>query len=398
MNQNPDNGRRKVLIVSMLIFLFLGGGAFMFMTFQGLGDLKGGAKTSFSYGFSVREAVLPVFEYFGLAENEADRTELSKKRLAARGLDVSLLSQPRADISDWMAKGAVVEGGRRSSYASAPVRTNIPKMSGGLGGSGGEGGGESMSSADIAGFGGGRDSGNAKILRNGSGGPAPAMGKSKTLNALSNARASLGEGLRSDSAMTARSKWDQGFGSGVTGKNSGELAYGKSGLVKLDHIKSGDITDLKTINTGSLKVAEPGAPARATESGDAADKSASTAGGKDAIKSVIDAVGKSISGGTADSGSKAAPRDSGAPPKEVTDLLKASDMLCPKPNGCECSVGGAYSSAMTLLDDDPVYSKNEDGSWKATVNGNAKFADGYTMPYASVYAVTNGVLTLVSGP
>ena len=57
--------------------------------------------------------------------------------------------------------------------------------------------------------------------------------------------------------MAAKAKWDQGFGLGSTGKKAGDLSYG-SGVVGLDQIKKGDISDLKMTGVAqSLTTAEP---------------------------------------------------------------------------------------------------------------------------------------------
>ena len=386
MSETPDNGRKKTLIISLLVFLFLGGGVFVFFVFQGLGDLKGDTKANFSYGFSVRDAVVPVFEYFGLAENEASKVETTKKRIKARGLDASLLDEPQADISDWMAKGGNGgKGGRPSgSYSAPPVRTNVPKMDGGLSGPGTGGGGSSQSSANISRFGGGSGSGNVRISKTGRSGPEPANSRSGTLNALGNVRAALGEGLRSDSAMAAKSKWDQSFGVGVTGKKGGDLAYGKPGLVKLDHIKSGDIANLKTMDPKSLKVTEPGKPSKDTEGEDKVKKSSSTAfGEKDAAKSMIDAAGKGVSAGIQASGSGAKPDSQGpkAPPSDVLSLAmkprSQGGSYCDAPEGCSCGEGCIYKDAK------PILGQNPNGTWNVAYTG-IQVKNGVSLEYNDV--------------
>ncbi len=389
MSADSNSGRRKAIIVSLLVFLFIGGGIFMFLIYQGLGDMKGDSKDNFSYGFNVRNAVLPVFQYFGLAENNADRGEETKKRLDARGLETSLLDEPQTDISDWMAKGKERGSSRAPASFSAPsVRTGIPRLGGGLNGAGGTGA-SSQSGADISRFGGGADSGNTKISRMGQNGPSSMKGHG-TLTALSNARAALGEGLRSGSAMTARAKWDQGFGLGTTGKKSGELAYGKPGLVKLDGIKSGDIANLKTMDPGSLKVTEPGKPAEDTE-GEAKAKADGKLGDKDVMKSVVDAAGQGISKGisSAAGGSGSRGETSGGKPTPPDDVLALGGKpqtqggsYCP--DGCSCGQG------CTFKDNKPVYVNNPDGSWSVGYTGQQTDASGKTISYVDVCKLDPG--------
>lgn len=357
----------------------------MYMVFQGLGDMSGGAKTDFSYGFDVRNAALPVFEYFGMAENrEADQTEATKKRIAERGLETSLLDEPQADISDWMAKGGDGEkgGGPSGSFPAPPARANIPKMSGGIGRVGGAGGGASRSSAGISRFGGAADPGSVKVSGTGRGGPEPAKGRS-AINALGDVRAALGEGLVSGSAMTAKSKWDQGFGSGATGKKGGELAYGKSGLIKLDHIKSGEIADLKTAGSGSLKIAEPGNPVRDTESESRANNLFSPL---DLLRSSM--LGMGFPGGIRGGGSapKAAVGPDAIPPKEVSAIAtkpkSEGGSYCP--GGCNCGPD------CTFKDNEPLYAKNPDNSWSVAYSGAQVGADGNITYYKDVCRLDPG--------
>lgn len=385
MSGNPNSGKRKALIIFILMFLCLGGGFFLFMVFQGLGDMQGGAKTSFSYGFSVRNAALPILEYFGVEESrEAGPTEATKKRIEERGLDTSLLDGPQADISDWMAKaGDGGKGGRPSGSLSAPpARTNIPKMSVGFGVAGGAGGGASRSSADIARFGGAADPGSVKISGKGRGGPEPAKGRG-AIDALGAAQAALGDGLMSGSAMAAKSKWDQGFGSGVTGKKGGELAYGREGLVKLDQIKSGEIAGLKTAGAGSLKIAEPGSPVRDMEAESKANNLLSPA---DLFRNSM--LGMGFPGGIRGAGSdpKAAAAPDAIPPKEVAAMAtkpkSEGGNYCP--GGCNCGQG------CTFKDNEPIYAKNPDNSWSVAYSGEQIGADGNITYYKDVCRLDPG--------
>ena len=241
MADNSRN-RKKTLIVSMLAFLFIGGGVFLFFIIQGSDDLTGARKkNSFSYGFGVRNAVLPLFKRLGISTYEDDIVR-PRKGAEENSLGISAESAASADVSDWMADNSA--GQRSPSGGSSGGRpTSVPKMSRGAGSRMGGSGGGTKSSGGVSRFEGGTDSGNTKIsakVSAAAGGPAD----KGTMGALKNARAMLREGLRSDSAMTAKSKWGQSFGVGAGGGKSGDLAYAKTGLVKLDHIKSGEISNL----------------------------------------------------------------------------------------------------------------------------------------------------------
>ncbi|MDP2866902.1 MAG: hypothetical protein Q8O90_11725, partial [Elusimicrobiota bacterium] len=72
MADNSGN-KKKTLIVSVLAFLFIGGGVFLFFILQGSEDLTHkGKKNNFAYGFSIRDAVLPLFKRLGISSFEED--------------------------------------------------------------------------------------------------------------------------------------------------------------------------------------------------------------------------------------------------------------------------------------------------------------------------------------
>ena len=256
-----SNGRKKALAVSVLAFLFIGGGVFLFFIIQGSDDLTHkGKKNNFAYGFSVRDAVLPLFKRMGISAFEEDVVR-PRKVVEDTGGDLAAVAAAPADVSDWMANnnsGAP----SASAYRGSGSPTSVPKMAGRTGSPvGGSGGGGTKSSGGVSRFGEGNTGGNVNVsakAQAGAGGPA---GKG-TMATLKNARAMLGEGLKSDSAMTARSKWGQSFGVAGSGGKTGDLAYAKTGLVNLDKIKSGEISNLKMDSKGSLKPTDVSSPVK----------------------------------------------------------------------------------------------------------------------------------------
>ena len=159
------NSRKKAMAIFVLVFLACGGGVFLFLVFQGLGDFKPGDKGNFHYGFSPKNALMPLLSYFSPSDSEAVLAKKAKNRMESRGLDLSLLEGSKADVSDWMAKGGSASGSAPSQggrSASSSSRTPVPSMGGGLGGLGGGGGGGSQTSG-VSGFGGGGGAGNTKV-------------------------------------------------------------------------------------------------------------------------------------------------------------------------------------------------------------------------------------------
>lgn len=260
MADNSSN-RKKALIVSVLAFLLAGGGVFLFFIIQGSNDLTGANKKNFYYGSAARGAATSFFKFLGFDAAETisnpGNTQRNQDRTIAlekAGTELASAGGSASGSGSDDAWGVNPNGGRSGS--SSP--TTVPRMGGGgaMSGVGGASAGGTKSSGGVSRFGEGADSGNVKISGK-SLASAAATGNAKgTLGALQNARAMLGEGLRSGSAMTAKGKWDASFGIGGGGRGGKELAYGKSGLVALDKIKSGEVDSLKTTDIKSLKTAD----------------------------------------------------------------------------------------------------------------------------------------------
>ncbi len=360
---SDNRSRQKLtLIVLVVFFLVVGGGIFTFFIFQGLGDLRGENKGGFSYGFAERAAVLPLFQYFGLSDSE------KPVPLRDRGLDPNLF-KPRADISDWMAKpdasgsGSDAKGAGSSSPGKATV---IPRMGGSSSGSMAGGGGGSQTSGSASQFSAGEGAGNAKISAGQAGGRGGSQGRGAAFNALASAKASMGEGLRSDSAMVGKSKWGTAFGAGSGGK-SDNFAYAKSGLVKLDTIKSGEIGNLKSNDISTLRPT----PVKDLES-EAKDANLAKMNGKEGADAAKDAL-KSAVGQVGSQQPEAKDVKTGKPvempPQKVIDVATTPP---PKGTFCPdgCGKGGEYYKDKDRSTPNPTYAKGADGNWVVTYTGN----------------------------
>lgn len=367
----PDNSnnRKKALAVSVLAFLFIGGGVFLFFIMQGANDLTGKGKNRFSYGEAAREGVSSFFKTLGVVPEEAPNlSEAAVDRLKTRGIPLDELGVKDSDpnMSDWMASNSA--GGPSSSGSSGMRATTVPKMSGG-GGSpvGGSGGGGTKSSGGVSRFGEGNTAGNVNVsakAQSGAGGPA---GKG-TMATLKNARALLGDGLKSDSAMTARSKWGQSFGVGGSGGKSGDLAYNKTGLVNLDKIKNGEIASLKMDNKSSLKTTDVSSPVKDAEgtkaalSGDKKVKEDVEAKIKaDAIKAAADAAMQNATNSAKPAGPNNTPSDPNKPPEAVLNSMDANE----------------YKN-----DTSRTVTRNSDGTWTAEYKGEDLNAEGKPIAYS----------------
>ena len=386
MADNSGN-RKKVLVVSVLAFLLAGGGVFLFFIIQGSNDITGkGKNNNFSYGSAAREGVVSLFRTVGFMPDEEEiQAKRTEARMEARGFLPD--GQPAsADLSSWMNKGDdPAPASPSGSFARPAARTPISKMAAKAGTpvGGGGGGGSSKSAGSLSRYGGESKVGATSVSNKAQASATGATDKG-TLGSLKNAKALLGEGLRSDSAMTAQSKWGQSFGAGPSGASrSGDLAYNKSGLVSLDKIKSGEIASLKTPKA----VPEAGAFLRDKEAEkkdsnlQAAKEAASEKSKKDQEKKDIANTLASAGGDALDkSGDKpgddrSAPGgiDPGKAPitDEEKETAKSLAFFQPEP------LGDGASMQDTKVD----ITRNPDGSADMQIHGNMVLPDGTTEPY-----------------
>ena len=357
-----DNGRKKALIVSMLVFLFLGGGIFLFFVIQGADDLKDNKTKNFSYGSEARAGFSAFIKSIGFASDEPKLSQADQKRIAERELAPSS-SELAAGISDWMDKsGSVPDTAvNRFPSGSRAFGDSVPRMAA-KGSSLGSMGGAATKSSTA--FGSEGDSGNVKISRASAFGAKGEGAKSGTLSSLRNTRAFLGDALRSSSAMEAKNKWGQSFGVGNAASASG-LAYGESGLAKLDTIKSGEIDSLKMAGMKSLKPGEVSPPTRdkSAEANDPALNKMKEAA-KNAANPTSGLANSMFSPMANKLGAEAPPSAEDrnpTPPTEVTMAAKNLASYCSA--GCSCGEGCTFKD-----DPNPTCKKTPDG-WQATVSG-----------------------------
>jgi hypothetical protein len=383
MADNSDN-RKKALIMFVLLFLFAGGGIFLYFIIQGANDLTGAGKNNFTYSGAVRDGVSSFFKYIGL---DSEGAALSKAKSEVSEIHQEKIADAQG-ATDWMTPSG--NAGGSASAARAPSgRTAVPRMGGGsLSGAGGASGGGTQSSSSF-----GDENGSGKTsIKGGLGGASGLKGKSSTLDSLRNSQALLNSGLRSGSAMTAKSKWDASFGVSASGRGGGDLAYGKSGLVSLDKIKSGEIADLKTTGIKTLGIDAP-APLQdkdaeskdsvlnkaKQEAADAAAKKAAEQAAASAASSALSNVG-GTAGPTSNAANNNGNNPTGADPKipdSVTNLAKSGVLQ-----------NQTLSNGMKYSDADARVMPNSDGTFKITYNGNFTAANGTVIQSQDSYIVS----------
>jgi hypothetical protein len=390
-----SNSKKKVIVVWLLLFLIGGGGIFLFFIIQGANDLTGAGKTNFTYSAAARDGVSSFFKYIGVSpSDEDDLAKSAKARMKKRGFDEDGSKPGSADVTDWMASNpSGGKGGGSSARPGAP--TVVPHMNGqALSGAGGIGSGSTNSSSRLARFGGGDGSGDASI-KNGQALPKNQGGKSSTLNALSNARAMLGAGLTSGSAMTAKGKWDASFGVGNAGRGGAELAYGKSGLVNLDKIKTGEVDNLKTTDPKSLDTPVP----KMEVDKDAESKDPTLQKAKDdmeaelkksmaqaAAQAAANAVSGDSTSGTAGGGDTARGADGQPQPPDAiknfaTQTQDKGGVFCP--DGCQNAQGSFKDNPPP---GNPTYVQVGSG-WQISYSGVQQVNGGAPISYVDTISV-----------
>lgn len=367
--------KKRAIAIFMFLFLGTGGGIFLYMVVQGSKGLIGQGK-EFSYGAAAREGVSSFFKSVGLSPEGEGLSEKTKELMIEKReeqIEAAVAANP--DVSDWMAPP--------SKPSASP--TSVPKMGGGgLSGAGGIGGGGSRSSGGVSRFGEGAGLGGTKISKGATGEAGTA--EKGTLVALNRARSSLGEGLRSGSAATARAKWGSGFGEG-SGKG-GQMSYTSGGLVKLDTIKKGEVASLKASYMKKPDVPEAGAFERDkdAESKDAgiqaaketAEKAAKEAAEQAAKKAAMNALSNAATSGTA-----------GGPRQDTSGNNNSGnqrDNLADIPPAVQSSATSAIFSGTqfkdgTVAQDAAVTFSKEGDGFTATYTGMAKDSTGKEYPY-----------------
>jgi len=220
-----------------------------------------------------------------------------------------------------------------------------------------------------------------------------AGGRGGALASLSGARALLSEGLRSGSAMAARSKWGQAFGIAQKG-TSESMAYAGPGMVRLDTIKSGEIDSLK-VGTGIKSLSPSPVKDPASEAKSISLKKMAGEEGADeannAMKEALSSMGGGGKGGggAGDSEGKVNPQQQTdpntgriveLPPPEVVDVATT-----PPPKGTFCPDGCGEGSKF-YKDSKVLYAKGEDGRWNAVYEGQ----DAKGQPYLDKVAIEPG--------
>lgn len=252
----------------VVTFLLMGGGIFGFLIWQGLQDMQDVKFRSFGSGITAR-ATLPILKHFGFVDNETPEGAASAERRLAREESMGSASAEHPPDGDELSHGRPTASGRtagRGQVSSGPASRIASSLSG-AGAIGGGGGSKSFSSfSGLGGAGGLKLSG-----KSGAADPGPKGGK--TMDALVASGRHLASAANTNSALSAKSKWDQGFGmKHAQGGAGGQLSSYNKAAASLDHIETGEVGNLKMGDPSTLDVPDVGKPKPVPTSESIADK------------------------------------------------------------------------------------------------------------------------------
>lgn len=361
----------------VVTFLMMGGGVFGFLIWNGLEDMKDVKFRNYGSGIAGR-ATLPILKYFGFVDDETPEGKARDER--ALKIEEALNSGGPAGVSPGgdLASSAAARASRPgpSGGKSGPASRLGASLSG-AGALGGGGGSKSFSS-----FSGSGDSGGLKLSgKSGSGGSAVKGGK--TMDALMASRSHLAAATNTNSALAAKSRWDQGFGMKHGQGGSGQMSSYNKAAASLDHIESGEVGSLKIGDPTTLDVPDVGTPKAVKEEETAADKA------KDALKkNMADQIAQSLFGGS--SGGGGGSSDSGGGSQQLPADAKAYiDETLIKPYQSEFHIDKEYDyKAMKCAADCPSGVQQGQDYYQITFRGDS--SDPTISNECAVYQLEGG--------
>ncbi len=247
-----NSDRKKVFLVSVLVFLLSGGAVSMFFIMRGVEDLKD--RPGFSSEFSsfprkVMFSMMKAVDFVDAEKADVKLAEFARKVTDVLFPELSTNSSSPEEQAEKLYPSNHRASSSKPYMPSEKIKSSIPSPSSGLG-SGSKTTGSSGSfaaSSNSRGF-------------SVSGSLSDTVGKSaqskQLLARLQYMSSNIKEGLRSGSASQAKYKWDRSF---VGSMSAGKKGIYSGGAVNLDKIR-GEVIDLKAAETNGLKSPTPGEP------------------------------------------------------------------------------------------------------------------------------------------
>jgi len=324
---NREKEKKKVLFISLLIFLISGGGIFVFFIFQGIEDLKDKPGFEFEYNTAAKKALLPILKYVGIVDSEV--LSVGKEIPVSENSKSIVLK----DLTEENKDNTFQENDSKnfSSTKNSNRNYNTPyyspnKLSSNLSGGGNfSSGGGSSTSGTLSKFSSGSINKEINISANSLNNSKMNENAKNLLARLQATRSTLAEAYKSGSAQDAKYKWDKSFVGSSAGGHS-MMFSNSGGAVKLDKIDAA-VGDLKITDTKGLTAPTPDKP---TVDKDATNKNNQSDPVKKAMeemtKSVLEGLGNSLVG-SAVNNNKANSNTTGSTESNQSDPLSNQEVL-----------------------------------------------------------------------
>jgi len=297
--------RKKVFLMSVLSFLFISGGIYIFFIIEAVNDIR--TKPYFRTSFSARErALIPILKYLKIIDTEVvpNSGRLTKEEIAKMDEIFSYQEKETDNISNYDNYESYDKSGDSKYNSSGIDKRYVPKSKlssqlnsdtvsfSGKGSSQTQSSNKNTLSSSFS----SSESKNISVVYDkkqltkiGNDGKSGDI-----LSRLNDTKNILTSALKSKSADKARLDWDKGFVGSIKADN--KMIYKDSALA-LDRVK-GEVLSLKTDESKGLVAPEVGTPKKDNPMASADQtKELMKSLIKDTMSSMINAIGNGIAGG-----------------------------------------------------------------------------------------------------
>lgn len=286
--------RKKVFLMSVLVFLVCSSTVYIFIILNAVNDLR--TRPYFYSQYSgAKRAIIPVLKYLGVVDTEvvSDSKKISDVDIAKTD---EIFNSKSNDTNDLGSSDSSYNSSKASSGAgySRPFKSSSRLSSDINPASASGGGGGTNTSASVSGAFSSSSGKNAGINKNYDSKNNVNYKAENLMARLNTTKTLMSSAVNAKSADSGRMDWEKGFSGSV--KPGGSMFYKDKGI-ELDKMKAG-VMDLKLEDSKGLKAPEVGAPQpdRNLVSSDKT-KELMKSLTQDMAKSMINAIGNGIATG-----------------------------------------------------------------------------------------------------
>ncbi|MEW6012038.1 MAG: hypothetical protein AB1602_01415 [Elusimicrobiota bacterium] len=247
--------RKKVFLMSVLVFLVCSSTVYIFLIINAINDFK--SKPYFYSQYSgAKRAVIPILKYLGVVD-----TEVVSDPKKASDLDIAKVDEIFSSYDSSLESVDSITGASRDykdsgSYGYSKPFKSSSKLSSDINSSSFSGGGGSNTSASVSGSFSTGSGKNINISKNLDSKNNSNYKAENLMARLNTTKTLMGSAVNAKSADSGRMDWEKGFSGSV--KPGGSMFY-KNNAIELDKMKAG-VMDLKVADEKGLKAPEVGAP------------------------------------------------------------------------------------------------------------------------------------------